>query len=95
MLLHEYIDYARGKVINPSGEADIPVPTQADRDMDGMEGLRGDLGTDEKIGPAASVAAANDDGLAKFGDVNQRLRRRTGKRENYLATTGGNDDEYT
>ncbi len=88
-VLSEYIDYALGKIVDPT------IPAQGDRDTDNQhDNQTGNVGMDN-TGSDKDTAPG---GPAEMGDANQRVRRRAGKRNEYHdgmpGVWGGDDADY-
>lgn len=90
MLLREYIDYARGKIVQGIGQSEIPKPpSQGDNGNEPMnDDKSGDLGNDTKA----------PTGEGKFGSADERIRKRAGKRNQYHngipGVWGGDNADY-
>lgn len=93
MLLSEYIDYARGKLVKGMEFGVIPI--QGERETENQHpNHTGEVGMDD----AGSDNDTPAGGPAKMGDVNQRIRRKAGKVNSYIdgmpGVWGGDDADY-
>jgi hypothetical protein len=95
MLLSEYIDYARGVIVNSSGQLGPlntpPIPIVAARDTGNLhKNQTGNIGMDN-TGSEDDIAPGP---TAQMGDVNERLRRQAQKRWSHYDATGSDTIDY-